>query len=319
MNRRTSILLLSLLLVCGVAGYAEMAPGAGRQASTCEGAGGDEAYSLGLRIQNAVRARDLSAFFALVEGELERGPRRVHVEGKGFADVFPESWRDAVLAAAPDCSPVGWRGYMLGQGNIWYRPGGVFAVNGWLVQEAPSMLGEWRFDGNLLPPSCFVQQSLSGDVFEDFASRHSIADSRSAPAFVDFERNPGRYFGSSVRSSDLEDSSLWRHVDHCVRDSEQLTVEGSTVIQNDGERYAALAEVPRRLCQSLAPKLPGECLQSRLLHRFSLTDGSMGYYGVHGIYGLFRMEDGAGIVFPLKYFDSENLARNFLDDYNRTQ
>ena len=318
MNLARLVFLISLLFVGSVDHAAEQ-PLAGRQTPACEGVGNAEAHALGLRIQNAVRARDLSAFFALVEGELERGPRRHRVEGKAFADVFPQSWMDAVLAAEPDCSPVGWRGYMLGHGNVWYRPGGVFAVNGWLVQEAPAMRGGWRFDGNLLPPKCFVQQSLSGDVFEDFASRHSIAASRSDPAFLDFERNPGRHFGGSVRSFDPSGSSLWRHVHNCAGDSEQLTVGGATVIHNEGERYSVLAAVPGKLCRSLAPNLPGECLQSHLLHRFSLTDGSMGYHGVHGIYGLFKMEDGAEIVFPLKYFDSENLARNFLDDYNRTR
>ena len=181
------------------------------------------------------------------------------------------------------------------------------------------MLVGWRFDGDLLPPSCFVYQSLSGDVFEDFAKQFSIANSRNDPAFADFEQSPGRHFGGLVRSFDINGSSLWRHVHNCVKDSEQLTVEGSTVISNDGERYAVMANVPRKLCQSLAPNLPGECLQSHLVHRFSLTDGSLGYYGVYGIYGLFRMEDGARIVFPLRYFDSESLAKNFLDDYNRTR
>lgn len=305
---------LFLLLANGGDGHAASRVDADRKASACAGAGNVEAQAFGLRVQNAVRAQDLAAFFALVEGELERGPRRRHVQGKAFAEVFPESWRRAVLAAKPGCSPVGGRGFMLGRGQVWYRPGGVFAVNGWLPQEVPPTLGGWRFDGELLPPGCFVYQSLSGDVFEDFARRFSIADGRSDSAFADFEVNPGRHFGSSVRSFNANGSGLWRHVRNCVKDSGQLRTEGATVIRNDGERYAALANVPRQLCQSLAPNLPGECLQSRLLHRFSLSDGSMGYYGVHGVYGLFKMQDGARIVFPLRYFGSENLARNFLDD-----
>ena len=315
MSRRILALPLWLLLVCGTAGHAAAVPGADRKAAlTCTDARNAEALAFGLRVQNAVRAQDLAAFFALVEGELERGPRRRHVQGKAFAEVFPESWRQAVLAAKPSCAPVGGRGFMLGRGQVWYRPGGVFAVNGWLPQEAPPMLGGWRFDGDLLPPSCFAYQSPSGDAFEDFARRFSIADGRNDPAFADFEGNPGRHFGSSVRSFDANGAGLWRHVRNCVKDSGQLKVAGATVIHGDGERYAALASVPRQLCQSLAPNLPGECLQSRLLHRFSLSDGSMGYYGVHGLYGLFRMQDGARIVFPLRYFGSENLARSFLDD-----
>lgn len=308
---------LVLLLASG-GGQASGQAGTGRQVQFCEGAEAAEAHSIGLKVQDAVRARDLNALFALVEGELQRGPRRRDVEGRAFAEVFPESWREAVLAAAPNCAPVGGRGYMLGRGQVWYRPDGLFAVNGWLAPEAPAMPGGWRFDGDLLPPSCFVYQSLSGDVFEDFASQFSIANSRRDPAFADFERNPGRHFGGSVRSFNGGHPALWRHVDGCAQEAGQLTVEGSTILDNDGERYALLANVPPKLCQSLAPNLPGECLQSRLLHRFSLTDGSLGYYGIYGIYGLFRMEDDAKVVFPLRYFDSENLAKNFLDDYSQT-
>ena len=305
---------LFLLLASG--GHALGPAGAGQQAQFCESAEAAEAYAFGLKIQDAVRVRDLDAFFALVEGELQRGPRRREAEGKAFNEVFPESWREAVLAAAPDCAPVGGRGHMLGQGSVWYRPGGVFAVNGWLVQATPPKLDSWRFDSYFLPPSCFVYQSLSGDVFEDFAKQHSIADNRSDPAFADFERNPGRYLGGSVSSFDGGYPSLWRHVDGCGQEAGQLTAVTRGI---KGEGYVQLADVPRNLCQSLAPDLPGECLQSRLLHRFSQIEGSMGQHGVHGIYGLFRMEDGAKIVFPLKYFDSENLAKNFLDDYNRTR
>ena len=307
-----------ILLANSGVGHAMDQAGGGRQAPACQGAEAVQAHSLGLKIQDAVRARDLNALFALVEGELQRGPRRRDVEGRAFAKVFPESWREAVLAAAPNCAPVGGRGYMLGRGQVWYRPDGLFAVNGWLAPEAPAMLGGWRLDGNLLPPGCFVYQSLSGDHFEDFAKQFSIANSRNDPAFADLERNPGRHFGGSVQSFDISGSSLWRHVNICIRNSEQLKVEGTTVISNDGERYALLANVPPKLCQSIAPNLPGECLQSRLLHRFRLIDGSMGYYGIYGIYGLFRMEDDAKVVFPLRYFDSENLAKNFLDDYSQT-
>ena len=305
---------LFLLLASG-SGYALASAGTGRQAQFCEDGEAAEAHSLGLKIQNAVRGRDLAAFFALVEGELQRGPRRRHVEGKAFDEVFPDAWREAVLAAAPDCSPVGGRGYMLGQGSVWYRPGGVFAVNGWIAQEKP-LLGGWRFDSYVLPPRCFAYQSLSGDAFDDFAKQHSIADSRSDPAFADFERNPGRYFGSSAPSFDGGYPSLWRHVDDCAQDADQSVTEDSTILDDKGEGYVQLAEVPRKLCQKLAPDLPGECLQSRLLHRFSPTEGSMGQHGVYGIYGLFEMEDGARIVFPLRYFDSENMAKNALDGYN---
>ena len=308
----TNLLLLAILLAG--AGHAVDASAVQAPSRICEDARGTEAYAFGLKIQDAVRERDLTAFFSLIPGELERGPRRSHAAGKAFGQVFPESWREAVLATKPDCLPVGWRGFMLGQGQVWYRSDGVFAVNGWTPEAvSPPPVG-WRFDGNLLSPVCFAYQSPSGDVFEELADRFAIADSRDAPEFTHFEHDIGRYFGNPIRPFGREGPNLWRYIDDCAENSGSLATDDSAVMGGGGERYAALAGVPVGLCQSLAPNLPGKCLESHLLHRFSRTSGSMGHYGVYGIYGLFEMEEGAKVVFPLKYFDSENLARNFLED-----
>ena len=67
----------------------------------------EEAYAFGLKIQDAVRKRDLPKFFSLVDGELDYGPRRKYVENKAFHEVFPDSWRAAILKDEPPCTPFG--------------------------------------------------------------------------------------------------------------------------------------------------------------------------------------------------------------------
>ena len=284
-----------------------------RPSPACPDGSGLAAHQFGLKIQDAVRERDLAAFFALVDGELKRGPSRGSIQGKAFREVFSDAWREAILQQPPPCEPLGWRGFMLGSGELWYRPGQVFALNGWAPEgaaddDAPAL---WMAEGRRLSPQCFAYPSLSGDLLEHYARRFSIAKHRSAPEFADFEANPGRYFGDPIGSFAQEAGSLWQYLEDCAEAND------APPAQRQAERYAVLAEVAAELCQRLAPDLPGECLESRLLHRFSSSGGSMGYHGTHGIYGLFRLARGERIIFPLKYFDSENLARSFLDQQGR--
>lgn len=286
----------------------------GAQAPACPDERGAAAHRFGLQIQEAVRARDLAGLFSLVDGELERGPRRKHAEGKAFHELFPDAWRENILQTKPSCDPVGAQGFMLGNGSLWYRPGHVFAVNGWTPEAFPAVPEIWQADGKLLSPGCFAYQSPSGDLFESYAHRFSIAEDRFRPEFEDFERNPGKYFGAPIGPFRRDALSLWRYLDDCAEAADASQAEQAAPAQDAAERYMVLADIAPERCQSLAPELPGECLAARLLHRFSLGEGSMGVWGTHGIYGLFRMEDGARILFPLKYFDSETLARNFLDE-----
>jgi hypothetical protein len=82
----------------------------------------EEAYYMGIKIQNLVAEEDLSGIFSLVVGELEYGPKKDFVKNKAFGEVFDEKWKAAVLEDKPSCRPLGWRGFMLGHGNttIWF-------------------------------------------------------------------------------------------------------------------------------------------------------------------------------------------------------
>ncbi len=287
----------------------------------------EKAYGFGLAIQDAVRKKDLLAFFSLVDGELEHGPRRKHAENKDFREIFPDSWGAKVLKDEPPCTPVGLRGFMLANGLIWYKGSDTFrivSVNDWVQEELPPISAGWEVDGRLLPPQCFVVEGLSSDNFEEFAKRFSIADTYGSPEFEDFAHNTGKYFGDPISPFDPIDFygqkiSLWGNVIDCAGDSDQLRIEDLTVrdvseeYQGAYDEYTILSDVSTNLCQELAPNLPGECLKSYLVEFCGNGGGSIGCIWRYNIYGLFRMEDGEKIIFPMKNFDAENLARNFLD------
>ena len=81
-----------------------------------------------------MRARDLIGIFELLDEELIVGPQRDVPSSARFEDVFSDDWRQAVLSDTPSCGPVGWRGFMLAAGRVWYAkaPSGwrIIAVNG---------------------------------------------------------------------------------------------------------------------------------------------------------------------------------------------
>ena len=121
----------------------------------------EEAYKFGSYIQKLVKERNLEAIFELVDGELKSGPRRQFALLHSFDQIFDESWVQHVLAEPPECSPVGDRGFMLGNGMIWFNTTtgsgdwNIFVINN--AREESSILPSgWRIDGRYLSPLCFA-------------------------------------------------------------------------------------------------------------------------------------------------------------------
>ncbi len=335
MNRCSSYVLTLTFLLCFIFGVAEGA-NADEQPSVCADSrdASQAAYAFGLKVQKAVRERDLAAFFSLVDGELDYGPRRKYAENKAFHEIFPDSWRAAVLKEKPPCTPFGWRGFWLANnGLVRYREKHtidlfhIVEVYDWVPEKFPHVPVGWKVDDRLLPPQCFVYEWNSHDNFQEVARLFGIPDDSDTSEYRDFAHNTGKYFGDPIypfnRSSRY---NIWQYVHECVFSvqSDQLQIGDSTVqyVYPDSREvllYTILAEVSPDLCQVFAPNLPGKCLESYLVHIAS-CGGSMGCRGSQSytIYGMFQMHDGERhgrerIIFPLKNFRTENPARNFLD------
>ena len=277
----------------------------------------DAAYAFGLKIQQAVRQRDLAAFFALVDGELDRGPRRKDAETRSFDDLFPDSWTRATLVSEPPCRPTGGRGFMLANGHVWYQgpPFRITAVNGWIEDKRPREAAQWTIEGKTLSAGCFVYEWASSDNFEAFAERYGIDSG-------DLSGHPGRYLGDPidplepVALVDIE-VTLWRSIDQCAVDrtltGERIGTGVTRAQPRSSKRYTVWARVPAESCRALAPDLPGECLEARLVEIVD-AQGSESLVR-HAIYGAFVLENGETLVFPLRTFPTLNRAWNFLDDH----
>ena len=305
------------------------------------------AYIFGLAIKQLVEDRDLAGLFNLVEGELRVGPRKRFIENRTCGQVFTEDWRSEVLASEVSCFPVGWRGFTLANGAVWYRfdessspaTWEIFRIGGAIEEEYSTAVSDpaWRIEGRVIPPECLVSGTLEyWDKFEAYADIFGIADLK------DFRMHTGHYFGREIDRVDPINSpwggeaiSLAALLDDCLltdkasSDSSQTTVNLDTedyVLRKFCEKggcihryYRLLTSISPTECRSLAPHLRGSCESAYLVERKEDFGGTIVWSGVYtgyNIYGLFSLEDGRKAIVPLVYFNIENDARNFLDEFD---
>ena len=79
-----------------------------------------EAVSFGKQILSAFKKKNIENLYSLFEGELLYGPRRSFALQQGFEKIFSEEWLKDVVAESPPCAPVGWRGFMIANGSVWF-------------------------------------------------------------------------------------------------------------------------------------------------------------------------------------------------------
>ena len=181
----------------------------------------ESAHEFAEKIKKLVGDKNLQGLFNLVDGELKTGPRKGFIKDKKFSDIFSEKWRNGVLGSASPCSPVGWRGFMLNHGSIWFNKNKERDY--WYIRsilgantEDPSndkMPIGWKFEGKLIPPQCFVKEWVSSDNFEEFEDKYGIPkkDCRNVKIgsreltfcqATDFRKNTGMYVGKEIPNLD---------------------------------------------------------------------------------------------------------------------
>ena len=303
----------------------------------------EDAHKFGEEIKKLVGDKNLEGLFNLVDGELKTGPRKGFIKDKKFSDIFSEKWRNGVLASASPCSPVGWRGFMLDQGSIWYNKDKerdkwhVFSILGTNKEEPAEnkMPVGWKINGKILPPQCFSTLWMSGDNYEDFADKFAIRD------YEHFSKNPGLYFGKEIPKFDSIVSSwdseiyLATSLKKCFggilrfggvknigfpeiqidKKSVKTKICSSTEVCTHFE-YTILEEIASDECQTLAPHVEAKCLGSYLISIGDYSGGTMGWDMSHNIYGLFALNNNQKYVIPLKNFDKKNDAINYVKQIN---
>lgn len=284
----------------------------------------EQGYNFGLKIQNAIRSRDLQLLFSFINGELQFGHlRKKYIKNKKFNEVFSEDWRKAVLDTMPSCEPLGYRGFLLGNGSIWYDYNSdnqvwhIITINGAINGELPNKKsGKWRIDDQILGTKCFVYEWGSGENFEEFAKKYNLKRDQKHNDL----NNVGLYFGIKIPLEDSFDFnhnnlSLTTDIEDCT--VKKLTKEGTypynyycNACENDS--YRIVDNIPQRFCKQLAPHIYDQCKSMKLIS-IHQKGGSMRFENI-GIYGHFKLKDNKSVILPLKYFNSINDAKNFIDD-----
>ena len=290
-----------------------------------------EAYSFGQQVQNRVKKRDLAGIFLLVDGELGNGPRKKYVAEKSFEEIFDEVWVNGVISNKPECSPVGWRGFMLGNGRIWYKltengQWSISSINGAVQETTKTLSVGWEFNGNLLHPFCFSRPSMRDGNFQEFADLFGIRD------FKNFSRAPGKLFGTKITDFEpikpswcldtgkCEKISLINAINQCSPKIFEFENSGEHIrlkVSDEGydveHSYVTLREFDAEKCSELAPNIAAKCLESFLVEVGDYSGGSMGWDVSHGIYGLFDLPSIGRSIVPLLFFGNKNYALNYLD------
>jgi hypothetical protein len=293
-----------------------------------------DAHEFSLKILAAVEARDIEALFGLVEGELRNGPRRRFIRNKSFSEIFPDEWRRRVLDREPRCRRMGARGYMLGQGLIWFdNRNGTWTILGFngATKEAVSS-DPWHHDSAMLSGECFTTMWLSGDNYEAYGEQFT--------GIRDFYETPGQYFGGPVPLEPIVPSwggklYLAVKLSECVAEPEA----GSASIKDDWVsmksckrigydpppeqadsychevKYSVVKRIALKHCTMLAPYLADHCLDLALVGHVEMNGGSMGAITYYSIYGIVKNRvDGAAYVVPLMLFESRSEALNYVED-----
>jgi len=288
-----------------------------------------EAYDFGVKIQSLVKGKNLEGIFNLVDESGESGsvPRKSLALKYSFDEIFDADWVNSVISSIPQCGPLGWRGFMLGSGSIWYNPpkdkseGVIFGFNGVKELEIFEDEAGWKNNKKLIHPSCFYRPWASGDNYEEYAERFNIEVKKLRYA-------PGQFFGSKIKNLEPITAS-WGDKIPLINSLEKCSPENFKTIKSDKsiriaiedefgsnmyKEYSVLKRFPAEKCSKLAPHIGKLCKQSYLLESGDYIGGSMGVASEVGIYGLFDLPKLGLSIVPLRFFDSTNAALNYLDE-----
>ena len=292
-----------------------------------------DGYNFGLKIQKAFKNKDLELLLDLIDYELDSGPRINSINKVEFDDLFSKDYVEEVLNEKPSCKRHSWRGWMLGNGKIWYKTFyydyskndttffSINAINSANNIERQDLLsGGWYYQGKLLHPETFVKGSMSGDFFEDIVKQKNITNTK------DFYSNPGKYLGKEITLDEPIETS-WGDkmpfavptdylVDKNPNNGDYNSENEPCAKFNETSKgmtcYSLMAEIPLELCNKLAPNTSLECKESYLIYVGDWGGGSLGFQYVSAIYGIFEKDD-KSYVAPLKYIGNFNNGLNYLD------
>ena len=301
-----------------------------------------EAHDFGRKIQNLIAKKDIQGIYKnVLIDELQNGPRREFIKNKSFDQIFPKKWVTKVISTEIDCDSIGWRGFMISNGLIWFdrMESGkwtIKSING-VNQEQfdnKNLIG-WKTNKGIIPPTCFPTfGNFEKPKVDLFTEKFGIKNK------TKFEYSPGEYIGKTIPlgykirskiskdnvysvSINLNDCFKWNLENGFVKNQEKIKsivlVENMIYQKNDikgrenHDRYKSHYEVLKRVdlskCNKLAKQL-SQCSDSYLIRIGYHSGGTIGWLGRYYIFGIFEGRNNMEFLVPLKSF--ENKAEELL-------
>ena len=303
-----------------------------------------EAHDFGRKIQTLIAKKDINGIYKnVLINELENGPRREFIKNKSFDEIFPKEWVHEVINSEIDCDSVGWRGFMISQGLIWFdrmKNGKwtIVTINGVNQEVFNKNLVGWVTNKGIIPPTCFPTFGyFEKPKLDLFTEKFRIKNKRK------FEYSPGKYIGKTIPLSykinskiskdsvysiatNLDECFKWNSENGFVKKKERkndIVIVENIIYQKDNLKgdedhnpfkyhYQVLSKLDLSKCNQLANKL-SRCKESYLIRLGYHSGGSIGWLGRYYIFGIFEDFDNNEYLVPLEVFNTQNQALNFLD------
>ena len=121
-----------------------------------------EAHDFGRKIQTLIAKKDIQGIYKnVLVDELQNGPRREFIKNKSFDQIFPKKWVTKVISTEIDCDSIGWKGFMISNGLIWFdrMESGkwtIKSINGVKQEQVDNknLIG-WKTNKGIIPQTCF--------------------------------------------------------------------------------------------------------------------------------------------------------------------
>ena len=292
-------------------------------------------HDFGRLIQKLFVKKDLEGIYKIAGGDLNRGPRKKYALKKGFDYVFPEEFVRKIVSSGVSCDSMGWRGFRIGDGEIWYYTkadssnkkffrdqfvlGAVNSPNQEVFENPKKLIG-WETKKGIISPVCFHR--WGGGERSYIASFQKFLKLKDQKIL---NTHPGLFVGrefplGSQFKGDIHNLSFTSKMENCY--SEVVIVDGKVFQKNkpllfrngirNGTNYTILEKLDKPTCQSFAPNLKARCKEGYLLRIGYETGGSIGPFSMYNTYGIFEDSNGTDHMVPLKYSYTKNGALNYL-------
>ncbi|RST70066.1 hypothetical protein [Candidatus Aquarickettsia rohweri] len=233
----------------------------------------------GKEIQKLFTKKDL-------DGILKLAPhlfRKSYLKNKTFDDLFDQKFVNSIINSEVSSEPVGWRGYMLDHGSIWYDYNGkckIIAINGENNEKfnVPYVKG-WEVNNKIICPRCLNYPNV-------------------------YTTQEIKMIEKKITNNKLYNKKYNNKFKKCMISCNSLNND-SAAVEKDYLEYYLIRTIDPFICNKLTPSIKSKCLESYLIYNCQ-GGGTIGCLGGYSIYGLFYIDKiNEYVISEVKYFGQD--------------